>query len=200
MKTGLLVEVEADLEEKTESGYKMAILDSDKLLRRILKEKGYPGKDMRKQLFWAGVNLSARPDLKKALKKKDEILNEYDYRLSSFELEDFLNAYRKVIERVSSGDKLSFRKKMGIYFENYFFLKNASKLKLLVVVFAVFFGIKLLSSTGTGEGISRRIIDLDNLLFDWFLILMFIGLIVGVIVFLSFIYFDKSKKVRIKED
>ena len=199
MKQQVWQEIEADLKEKTNSGHKMALLDSDKMLRRALNDKGYPGKDLNKQLFWAGINLNARPDLKKALKKKQEILDEFDYRLSTFELEDFLNAYRKAIERVSSGDRLTLRKRLGIYFENYFFLKNASKLKALIAVMAVFLGIKILSSTGIGVGITKKVVSIDNLLFDWFLILLLVGLVVGVIVFVSFIFFDKSRKVKIKE-
>ncbi len=192
-------EVHSDLAEKSESGYKMAILDSDKLLRKALKEKGYPGNDVKKQLFWAGVNLNARPDLKKALKKKEEILEDYDYRLSSFELEDFLNAYRKVIERVFGGERLSVRKKLGIYFENYFFLKNISKWKSIAVVLGIFLGIKILSSTGIGIGLTDRVVQLDNLLFDWFLMLLLIALAVGIIVLVSFVFLDKSRKVKIKE-
>lgn len=199
MKQKAWQEIEADLKEKTNSGHKMALLDSDKMLRRALKDKGYPGKDLNKQLFWAGINLNARLDLKKALKKKQEILDEFDYRLSTFELEDFLNAYRKAIERVSSGDRLTLKKRLGIYFENYFFLKNTSKIKSLLAVLAVFLGIKVLSSTVIGSSITKKVVSIDNLLFDWFLILLLVGLVVGVIVFVSFIFFDKSRKVKIKE-
>ncbi len=192
-------EIEADLKEKTQSGYKMALVDSDKLLRYTLKEKGYPGKDLKKQLFWAGISIQNRPDLKNAIKKKDEVLNDFDYRLSTFELEDFLNAYKKAVEWVESGQKISFRKKVGIYFENYFFLKNTSLTKLVIVVLTLFLGIKLLSSTETGNNVVNKVVEVDNLLFDWLKVLLLVGLGVGVVVFISFIYLDKKKKVKIKE-
>lgn len=192
-------EVETDLKEKTNSGYKMALLDSDKLLRSVLKERGYPGKDLKKQLFWAGINVAGRSDLKDAMKKRDEVLNDFDYRLSSFEIEDFLKAYRKTIEWVESAKKLGFKRKIGIYLENYLFLKNIGKSKALVVVLAIFFGIKVLSSTEVGENIVSKTVEIDNLLFDWFKMFLLLGLGVAVVVFISFLYLDKKKKVRIKE-
>lgn len=192
-------EVESDLKEKTNSGYRMALLDSDKLLRSVLKEKGYPGKDLKKQLFWAGINVAGRSDLKDAMKKRDEVLNDFDYRLSSFEIEDFLNAYRKTIEWVESSQKLGFKRKVGIYLENYLFLKNIRKSKAVIVVLAIFFGIKFLSSTEVGENIVSKTVEIDNLLFDWFKMFLLLGLGVAVIVFISFLYLDKKKKVRIKE-
>ncbi|MEK7447611.1 MAG: hypothetical protein AAB632_02355 [Patescibacteria group bacterium] len=192
-------EVKVDLREKTQSGYKMALLDSDKLLRQVLKERGYPGKDLKKQLFWAGINLSGREDLKKAIKKKDEILNESDYRLSSFEIEDFLAAYKKAVEWVLSAKKLGFKRKIGLYLENYLFLKNTSLTKVIVVILILFFGIKFFSSTETGKNIVEKTVEVDNLFFDWLKVLILIGLGISVVVFISFIYLDKKKKVKIKE-
>lgn len=192
-------EVEASLKEKTQSGYKMALLDSDKLLRHVLKEKGYPGKDLKKQLFWAGINLSGRTNLKNAIKKKDEILNDFHYRLSSFEIEDFLAAYKQVIEHVRNTKKLELKRKIGLCFENYLFLKNTSLIKVISIILVVFFGIKLLSSTETGKLAVAKIVEVNNLLFDWLKILLLIGLGVAVVVFTSFIYLDKKKKVKIKE-
>lgn len=192
-------EVEADLKEKTTSGYKMALLDSDKLLCSVLKEKGYPGKDLKKQLFWAGINLTGRVDLKDAIKKKDDILNESDYRLSSFEIEDHLAAYKKAVEWLLSAKKLGYRRKMGIYIENYFFLKNTSLTKVIAVILVLFFGIKFFSSTEMGQNVVSKIVEINNLLFDWLKVLVLIGLGVAVVVFISFIYLDKKKKVKIKE-
>lgn len=192
-------EVEADLKEKTECGYKMALLDSDKLLFQSLKEKGYPGKDLKKQLFWAGINLSGRANLKNAIKKKEEILNESDYRLSSFEMDDFLAAYKKAIEWVDSAKNINLKRKIGLYFENYFFLKNTSLTKVIAVVLVLFFGIKLLSSTEMGKNVVVKVVEVDNLLYDWLKVLLLIGLGVAVVVFMSFIYLDKKKKVKIKE-
>lgn len=192
-------EVEADLKEKTESGYKMALIDSDKALRISLKEKGYPGKNLKKQLFWAGINLGGRGDLKNALKKKEEVLNEKDYRLSTFELEDYLEAYKKAVEWVESSQELRFKRKIGLYLENYLFLKNVSKSKTLIVALAVFFGIKFLSSTEIGKNIIQKIVDIDNLLFGWFKLLLILFLAIAIIVFAIFIYLDKKKKIRVKE-
>jgi len=198
-KKNIWYEVEAGLKEKTDSGYKMALLDSDKLLRISLKQKGYPGKDLKKQLFWAGINLSGRADLKNAIKKKEEILNSQDYRLSTFEIEDFLAAYRKAIEWVLSAEKVGLRRKVGITIENYLFLKNTSWTKIIIVILAVFFGIKLLSSTETGKNIVMKIVEVDDLLFDWLKIILLVGLAIALVVFLSFIYLDKRKKVKIKD-
>lgn len=192
-------EIDSDLREKTQSGYKMALLDSDKLLRNTLKEKGYPGKDLKKQLFWAGINLKGRADLKDAFKKKEEILTKESYRLSTFELEDYLNAYKKAISWVESARSITLRRKVGLYFESYFFLKNAPLTKIIATLVIVFLGIKFLSSTETGKSIVTKVVEIDNLLFEWLKIILLIGLALAVVIFVSFIYLDKKKNVRIKE-
>ncbi|RJO60089.1 hypothetical protein C4544_07035 [candidate division WS5 bacterium] len=192
-------EIEADLKEKTKSGYKMALLDSDKLLRLILKDKGYPGKDLKKQLFWAGINLDGRQNLKNALKKKEEILNVQDYRLSSFEIEDALEAYRKTIEWVLSAEKISLKRKIGIVLENHLFLKNTSLTKIFILILLIFFGIKFLSSTEMGRSIVSKVVEADNFLFSWLKIFLLFGLIIAVTIFATFIYLDKRKKIKIKE-
>jgi|GEM_PF-1439358 len=198
-KDNLWQEVKADLDEGTACGYKMALLDSDKLLRVVLKQKGYPGKDLKKQLFWAGISTKNRPNFKNALEKKDEILNSLDYQLSSFEIEDFLEAYRKVIGKVMESEKMGLKRKIGIYFENYFSLKGSWTRNSLITFFAFLFGIKFLSGTGMGQSITDGIVVIDDTLFSWFIILLLLGLGVALIVLISFTLFDKKKKVRIKE-
>jgi len=88
---------------------------------------------------------------------------------------------------------------VGLYLENYFFLKNTSLTKVVAVVLVLFFGIKFLSSTETGKNIIGKIVEVDNLLFDWLKDLLLIGLGVAVVIFISFLYLDKRKKVEIKE-
>lgn len=192
-------EIEADLKEKTKSGYKMALLDSDKLLRLVLKERGYPGKDLKKQLFWAGINLDGRQHLKNAIKKKEEILNTQNYRLSSFEIEDYLNAYKKAIQWVLSAKKISLKQKTGIILENYLFLKNTSFIRAFIVFLSIFFGIKLLSSTETGQNIVSKVVEIDDFLFNWLKYFLLLGLTIALIIFAAFIYLDRGKKIRIKE-
>lgn len=192
-------EIEDDLKEKTFCGYKMALLDSDKLLRYILKKKGYPGEDLKKQLFWAGISLKSRPHLKNAFIKRGEILNAQEYQLSSFEIEDFLEAYRKVIEKVMDLEKMSLRRKAGIILENYFFLKGGILKNVLVVFLSLLLGIKFLSSTEIGKNITEKAVAIDDVLFAWFVILLLLVVTVAVLAFISFSFFDKRKKVRIKE-
>jgi uncharacterized BrkB/YihY/UPF0761 family membrane protein len=108
-------------------------------------------------------------------------------------------AYKRAVERVESAKKLSFKRKVGLYLENYFFLKNTSITKTLAVILVLFFGIKLLSSTETGKSVVEKIVEVDNLLFDWLKVLILIGLGIAVVVFISFIYLDKKKRVKIKE-
>lgn len=189
-------EIKADLEEKSNSGYRMALIDSDKLLRQVLKDKGYPGKDLKKQLFWAGVNLNSRPELKKAINKKEEILNDFDYRLSSFEIEDFILAYRKAIEKVLNTGNLDLKKKIGLYLEG---LDSINKFKIVILVLSVIFGIKFFTSTNMGKTIVEKVVGLDNFIFDWMKILLLIALVVIVVALASFVFFDKKKKIKIKE-
>lgn len=191
-------EVEDYLSEKTSSGYKMAVIEADKILRYILKQKGYPGKDLRQQIFLAGWKLKEKKDLEAAIKMKDEILNNLDYRLSTFDTEDAVQAYKEAILHFTEKKPLGLRKKISLYYSHYLSLKSSFFRKTLYLIFGFFLLIKFFNSTEIGKGIMATINSISDFIFSWFMVFLLLGSGVLIIVLGSFLYFGKEQ-TKIKE-
>ena len=194
-------EVEADLKEKTPSGYKMALIDADKILRSILKEKGYPGKNLIQQLFWSGVKVEKYDELKRAIGKKDEILNSTAYQLSTLELDDFLAVYKSAISQLYDTKRLKFYHRLYLLFEKNFSHNLKKSLKIFIITFIVYlFGIKFLTSTETGKNFVSGTIHLNDFIFNWLVNITLIVLILAVIVGIVFLILEKRKSVKIRDE
>lgn len=191
-------EVETCLSEGTASGYKMAIIEADKILRYVLKQKGYPGKDLEKQIFYAGWRLSDKTGLKKAIAKKEEIANKVEYKLSTFEAEDAVEAYKEAILHFSSKKALKLRNRLVLYYAHYLSIKSSFLQKNLLIILMFFLAIKLLDGTETGQLIWEKLVSISNFIYSWFLVFILLGGAILIIVIGSFLYFEKGK-VKIKD-
>src|SRR3989337_1498482 len=155
-------EVEACLSEQTASGYKMAILEADKILRYVLKQKGYPGKDLEKQIFYAGWRLEDKGGLKKAIAKKEEIVEKIEYKLSTFEAEDAVEAYKEAILHFSSKKALGLKNRLTLYYTHYLSIKSSFLQKNLLIILAFFLAVKLLDSTETGRLVWEKLVAISG--------------------------------------
>lgn len=194
-------EVESDLREKSPAGYKMALLDADKALRWLLKQKGYPGKNISEQLFWSGIKIENHEELKRAFEKKDEILESVSYQLSTLELEDFLDIYKELIRQLSETKKLRFYQRAYFLFEKNFShnLRKILKLGGLGLV-AYLIIVKLLTSTESGRRLVEKIVALNNFIFKWLLNIIIFTVIIAVIIGIIFLLMERRRSVRIKDE
>lgn len=191
-------EVEACMSEETASGYKMAIIEADKILRFVLTQKGYPGKDLRQQIFYAGWRLEDKNGLDKAIQKKEEIINNLEYKLSTFEAEDAVEAYKQAILHFSSKKTIKLKDKLSLYYSHYLSIKSSFFQRFIGGFLTFFLTIKLLDGTEIGRNIWAELIKIANFVFSWFLVFILLGGAILFIVIGSFLYFEKSR-VKIKE-
>lgn len=191
-------EVESCMSEETASGYKMAIIEADKILRFVLSQKGYPGKDLKQQIFYAGWRLEDKSSLNKALEKREEIIKNLEYRLSTFEAEDAIDAYKEAILHFSSKKTLKLKNRLVLYYTHYLSIKSKFFQKSIIFVLAFFLAIKVLDSTEIGRQVWQKLILIANFIFSWFLVFILLGGAILVIVIGSFLYFEKGK-TRIKD-
>jgi hypothetical protein len=193
-------EVETDMAFRKSAGYRKAFIDPDRRLRLILKEKGYPGRNLEQQLFWSGLRTDRDHDLKRAIEKKEEILNSPTYQLSTLELDDFLDAYKRAVEAVAAKKKIGMGEKIYLLFEKKI-SRNIKKIIqiLFCVLLAFLFGVKFLSSTETGRNIISSIVNFNNFLFSWLVNILIIGLAVAIIAGIIFVWLERRRSVKIKE-
>ena len=186
-------EVDSCLKEQSASGFKMAIVEADKILRFILKKRGYPGKDLEQQVFYAGWKLEDKKGLKKALQKRNEIVSNLEYKLSTFEAEDAVDAYKEAILYFTSKRALRFKERLALYYAHYLSIKSSFLQRSLLSFLAFFLIIKLLDSTEIGRMIWGKLVEASNFIYSWFLILLLLGGAIFIIVIGSFLYFEKGK-------
>lgn len=191
-------EVESCLKEESASGYKMAIIEADKILRFVLKQKGYPGKDLKQQIFYAGWKLSDKTGLNKAVAKKEEIVDNLEYKLSTFEAEDVIDSYKEAILHFSSKKALKLKERLALYYKHYLSIKSKFLRKNLLLFLGFFLAIKILDSTEIGRQVWDKLVLASNFIYSWFLVFILLGGAILVIVIGSFLYFEKGK-TKIKE-
>jgi len=191
-------EVEDYLSEGTPSGYKMAIVEADKILYHVLKQKGFPGKDIKVKIFYAGWELEDKRGLRSAIKAREDITQKLDYKLSTFDAEDAINAYKEAIIYFSKNKKLDFFKKSSLYYTHYISYKSPFLQKAVAFVFTFFLLVKFFNSTEIGKKITSTLVAVSNFIFSWFTVFLLLGTGFLIIVIGSFFYFGKEK-TRIKE-
>jgi len=184
--------VDDALAENTPSGYKMAIIEADKVLNFFLKKKGYPGEDTKERLFLAKSEISNLEELKKAIKTKGLLLNEFEVNLNSLDCEEIVSAYKEAAEELSKSITgkswlLIFApflrwKKRGGHGKRFF------KYFLLILI-----SIWFLFGTEIGQTVGEGVVAFFSFLFNWFLIILSLAAGVFLVVVLSFIYFEKRK-------
>lgn len=193
--------VELALKENTTSGYKMACVEAEKVFRSILKDKGYPSKNINQTLLFFGWLVLDREGLKRALAKTAQIKETFDYQLSSFETEDIINAFRQSSLDFSEKKSLSRRRKIFLFYQDYLSARVSFLKKLIVTVLLFFLTVKFLARTDLGHKMVSWVVGISDFFFSWFIITL---IVLGVIAFLVVIIFaflerKKTKVIKNKE-
>lgn len=190
-------EVERALEENSISGFKIACIESEKVFKHLLKSKGYPVEDIRQTLSLFGWKLANKESLVKAIDLTEKIKESFDYRLSNFEAEDIVEAFKQGIADFTEAKDLTWQRKAILLWENYFSFKSSFLKKFIVSFLAFFLVIKLLSSTSFGSWIVSTLVSVSNFIYSWFLLFSIIVIAIFIFVISAFLYFEKGK-TRIK--
>lgn len=191
-------EVERALSEHTASGYKMACIEAQKVFYYLLKQKGYPTKNIKGVIAVFGWKLTDKKALLDALEKTELIKNSFDYTLSSFESEDIVASYAHAIKDFSHTKSLSWQRKVGLFWDNYLSLKSSFAKKAFVGVISFFVVVKLLSSTTIGQSITKALVTVSDFFFSWFIILVIGAGLLVLVIFGAVTLLDK-KKPKIRE-
>jgi Fe2+ transport system protein B len=90
--------IEKRLESKIEADLKLAVLEADELLNKVLKEIGYEGKDLNEKLEKITEEvISNLKELKEIRKVRDDIVEDPSYRLTEEETRRVLKVYEKAL-------------------------------------------------------------------------------------------------------
>lgn len=93
--------IEQRLKSGQEAELKLAVIEADKFFDDILKKIGYLGKDMGERLRKINSSQIANiDDIWSAHKVRNNIVHDVDFRLTEFETERTVRAYKKALEEL----------------------------------------------------------------------------------------------------
>lgn len=193
--------VEECLAEKTPSGYKMALIESEKILQYSLKKAGYPGKNGDERIISAEANFTNIKKLKKARDVTKIVLEELNYNLNSLEVEEASKAYHQALMDIEGNPdaQLNIIQRVKALITYYI----PSKKKLIFGVSGTVLGILLfivfLADTKAGNSLAKSIVDLAHFIFSWVIIgaILVIGIVT--IITLTILYFERKRKGEVTD-
>jgi hypothetical protein len=187
--------VEKALAEGTFSGYKVGILETNKLFSQILKDKQIPGQDIESKIKYIHHFLSLPDKLDYSRNVCERIIHEPHFEIARDETKQIISGYwqamldiEEVVESLSAWDKLNLRFKYlsGIVFKN----TRAFIIGLLVISAAIW----TLAETSFGKKIALIIVQINHFFIFKFLFWTII-VIVSLVLLGGILYFaTKSKK------
>ena len=188
--------VEKYLREKTFSGNAMALVETEKLFREVIKKLDFPGKDIDKQIKVLRSFFSDYRRLKRAREQEKKILKKINYEISSEDAQKYLSAYYQAINDLIEfkKKKISFWKKMKFYLRLYIpCSKNFSK-KFILTLFIFFLIIFILDSTNFGAVVVDLFVKISHLIFSWVLFVALLIAGIAILVIGTIYYFESRKK------
>lgn len=193
--------IEDCMAEKGASGYKMALIEADKLLDKALKDAGYPGKSIEERIDSGKANFSNLKNLKKAREKRNLVLNELSYNLNSIEVEEAVKAYHQALLDIEGNPeaKLNLVGRALALIKYYIPSKRKFLGKILIYFVSIILLVKFLAKTKTGQNITQGVVSFSDFVFNWVITVVILVAAVVTIVTLSILYFEKRKKQEKRE-
>lgn len=188
--------VEECLKEKTASGYKMAMIEAEKILQDAIKKAGYPGKTNDERIATSSKNFSNIRKLKKAREIHKTVLNELDYSLNSLEVEESAKSYHQALADIEGNPdaQLGLIQRISALVSYYIPSKKNLFLKILISVVSILLFIVFLADTKPGQELAKSIVNIAHFAFSWVLTTtLLIGAVV-IIITITILYFENKRK------
>ena len=180
--------VERALAEGTFSGYKIGILETEKLIQEVLRNKSIPGSTPERKIKYIKKYLSLPDKLEYSRNVYERIIHEPHFEISREETKHVISGYwqamldiEETVQSFSLWEKITLRARyiFGL------FLKN------LKIVAAVLFGVLaliwFLGETSWGQKVARFVVTLNH--FFIFKILLWTAIILGTLIIIAIILY-----------
>lgn len=191
-------DVESALEGDKAAGIRFAVLEAQKILDHTLKSQGYPGKNLKRRLYWAGYSTISDDELQSALEKSEEIKKNFDYNFSDIEAQEIIKLYKKIVQEVVNKKRFGFSDKIKAFYQIYLNPKSVIFWRNIASILAFFAIIKALKYTKIGESVVSLFVSVADFIFSWLFVAITMALIA--IAFGISYYFERRPKVKIKDE
>lgn len=190
--------VEKALEQGGAFGYKMAIIETDKIFNNVIEEKNIPGDTIDKKIQSIRSVFSNSEKLQYARVIHDKIVSESNFEVSEQETQHLISAYYQAIIDVTQmrNGTLHIFTRLKFKVINLFRYKIARWIRNLTVLFLLFFiTVVVLHDTLVGQKITAAVVEFAQFMVYKFLVYAGI-VIVGMLVLIGLIYWWEQKRNR----
>lgn len=189
--------VEKSLAEGTFSGYKMGILETEKLLKILFDQKKIPGKKIEAKIKYVAHFLSQPQKLTYSRQITQRILEEPHFEISREETKQAISGYWQAMLDIEEAiDMLSLWQKLSLRLK-YYLGKLVSKIKKIsYLILVVAFLIWLFAETSSGRKFMGSLVKINH--FFIFKILFWGAIIIaGAFIITGVFFFVFRRKGRV---
>ncbi|MEW6407347.1 MAG: hypothetical protein AB1465_01520 [Patescibacteria group bacterium] len=192
--------VEKYLSEKTKSGNILALIETEKIFKKVLEKLNFPGKTISQKIKGLKFVLSDYENFLSAQKIYQRIISDLNFEPEQTKIEEILTYYYKAIEEIVNFQKekqniiLMLKIKSTVYLPS----QPRSFLKKFILISVIFFFIIfVLDNTQIGRALVNLLVKISHFIFSWilFAVLLLFGL--AIIIIGALFYFENRKKTKI---
>ena len=188
--------VEDSLNEGVSSGYKIAVVETEKILQMALDDKKFPGKNITEQIKNAEVILKNPEKLNYSRAMYGKIINEPNFDISSEDIKEIEMGYYRAISDITkmSSKDIDFKERINLFLQRYFYGFPGKARRILILIFLFFLAIFLSTETATGCWIFGMISDFSKFIFYKIIPGILVAVVIGSIIIGGLYYWNSRKK------
>ena len=187
--------VEKLLNEGTISGYKIAVIETEKILQTVLNDKNFPGKDISAQIENARMILENFDKLNYSRAMFNKIIKESNFDISSEDTKEIIAGYYKAISDIIKIDSkdIELKEKVNLLLQRYFYNFPVRIRNGFILVFLFLLAVFLSTETATGKSIAEMVSEVSQFIFYRFVPMILVVVVIGSII-VGGLYYWKNRK------
>jgi len=187
--------IEDLLNEGTISGYKIAVIETEKILQAVLDDKKFPGKDTSAQIENARIVLENFDKLNYSRAMFNKIIKESAFDISAEDTKEIIAGYYKAISDIIKTDSkdVELKEKVNLFLQRHFYNFPSRIRNGFILIFLFLAAIFVLTETATGQSIAEMISGFSQFVFYKLIPMILVIVVLGGII-VGGLYYWKRKK------
>jgi len=186
--------VEESLNEGVSSGYKIAVIETEKILQMALNDRKFPGKNIAEQIKNAEIVLKNPEKLNYSRAMYNKIVNEPDFDISFEDVKEIESGYYMAISDITKmkSKDIDFKERINLLLQKYFYGFPRKIKRGVLLIFLFFLAIFLSTETSTGRLVFEMLSGFSKFIFYKIIPGILVVVVVGIIIVGGLYYWKKK--------
>lgn len=186
--------VEESLNEGVSSGYKIAVIETEKILQMALNDRKFPGKNIAEQIKNAEIVLKNPEKLNYSRAMYNKIVNEPDFDISFEDVKEIESGYYMAISDITKMKlkDIDFKERINLLLQKYFYGFPRKIKRGVLLIFLFFLAIFLSTETSTGRLVFEMLSGFSKFIFYKIIPGILVVVVVGIIIVGGLYYWKKK--------